>query len=524
MVEIVAFLAAAGHAESHISSAISVALPYSPLRVVLLIAWIYVCVYLVQFVQFSPLVSRRFKPVAYIGMLLIGPLLLTLLILIDAVRKSYRGTGGVFDTFRQYFRSVRVAASPPRNNLRLFDSSGRSIDEIYGHGRRRRKVLRVLNVTEQIIAEALERRATDILIDGKDDAMYTVRLRIDGVLQTTRELPVETCKAVLNSIKAVSNMDISEKRRPQDGAFLAKKGQTTASFRVASAGALMGEKLSIRVLNQGAGTIQLRDVGVTKKQYDIVQDAIRQPSGMILLCGPTGSGKTTTLYAMLNEIDRTTRNVITVEDPIEAMLPNASQIEVNPKAGITFAGVLRSMLRQDPDVICVGEIRDEETAEIGLRAAQTGHLVLATLHCESNAASVIRLLDLGVSPILMASGLSMLMSQRLLRKLCRKCRKRATLSTTLQEEFRKKRIDCSHVYRAVGCEHCAGTGYYGRTAICDPMVITGQIRSDIAENQLYTSELRSKGSKQGKVNLRKEGLKKVAAGITSLEELKRVVG
>ena len=184
----------------------------------------------------------------------------------------------------------------------------------------------------------------------------------------------------------------------------------TASFRVATAGALMGEKLSIRVLNQNAGSFRLREVGVTKKQHALLQDAIKMPSGMILMCGPTGSGKTTTLYALLNEIDRSTRNVITVEDPIEAMLPNASQIEVNPKADITFAKVLRSILRQDPDVICVGEIRDEETAEIALRAAQTGHLVLATIHCDSNAAAIVRLLDLGVTPNLMATGLSLPLS------------------------------------------------------------------------------------------------------------------
>ena len=194
---------------------------------------------------------------------------------------------------------------------------------------------------------------------------------------------------------------------------------------MATAGALNGEKLSIRVLNTNADKFTLGDAGIPERQRVLIADAIAKPSGMVLICGPTGSGKTTTLYSMLNQIDRHTHNVITVEDPIEAHLPEASQLEINAKADITFAKALRSILRQDPDVICVGEIRDEETAEIALRAAQTGHLVLATIHCDSNATALVRLLDLGVSPLLMSSGLTLLLSQRLMRKLCSDCKKPA---------------------------------------------------------------------------------------------------
>jgi type II secretory ATPase GspE/PulE/Tfp pilus assembly ATPase PilB-like protein len=242
------------------------------------------------------------------------------------------------------------------------------------------------------------------------------------------------------------------------------------------------------------------------------------------MCGPTGSGKTTTMYAMLNEIDRYTRNVITVEDPIEAMLPETSQIEINPKADITFAKALRSILRQDPDVICVGEIRDEETAEIALRASQTGHLVLATIHCQSNAAALIRLLDLGVSSLLLSSGLSLLISQRLLRRLCMHCRKPAVISKSLIREFESKKIDYSNMFDANGCRHCDGTGYLGRIAVLDIMSITDEMKADIADNKAIIDDLKNKGNKKSRTNLRKEGLKKVSAGITSLEELKRVIG
>jgi type II secretory ATPase GspE/PulE/Tfp pilus assembly ATPase PilB-like protein len=227
---------------------------------------------------------------------------------------------------------------------------------------------------------------------------------------------------------------------------------------------------------------------------------------------------------MLNQIDRRTHNVITVEDPIEAHLPEASQLEINPKADITFAKALRSILRQDPDVIVVGEIRDEETAEIALRAAQTGHLVLATIHCDSNATALIRLLDLGVSAILMSTGLNLVVSQRLMRKLCKACRQPAQLSPGIAQKFRQKGFDTKNLFEAVGCERCNGTGYYGRTAICDLLAITEQLRAEIANNEGIVTKLRNEGEKKGRSNMRLEAMARVVVGVTSLEEFKRVVG
>ncbi|MCU0913909.1 MAG: GspE/PulE family protein [Planctomycetes bacterium] len=504
-------------------------LAFNPVRLAALIGWVYLCVYLAQRTYFSPLVPKKYKPAANVVTLFTGPFLLLALFLIDAARKARGTEESFFAVLHRQMRQVLATLHAERpeaeedSALRLLDTSGRSLDEICGHTDAGHEDARVLDLTETTIADALDRRASDILIDPKDASTYTIRLRVDGTLRVAREVHSDVCRSIINSLKAVAGMDISERRRPQDGGFLARKGTMTASFRVASAGALHGEKLSIRVLNKDAGAFTLAHVGLTEKQYALVQGQIARPAGMILICGPTGSGKTTTMYAMLNEIDRFTRNVITVEDPIEAVLPQASQIEINPKAEITFAAALRSVLRQDPDVICVGEIRDEETAEIALRAAQTGHLVLATLHAENSATALIRLLDLGISPLLLSAGLNLVFTQRLVRRLCEHCREPAHLSDSRIEEFQRKHIDTAHLFEAVGCKHCSQTGYAGRTAICDLMLIDDAFKARIATSDALLDQLRIEGT-QSQAGLRKHGLKKAVAGITTLEEIKRVVG
>ena len=507
------------------------ALPFSPIRLIGVVVVFYLFVYCVQRVEFSPLVPKKYRAAANITTLLTGPLLLIVLFVAEAVRKSSERQESFLQTFRNQivhmvnkWKAGRAAAAEDESALRLLDSAGRTLDEIYGHGDVKKADSRTLDLTEKMIADALERRASDLLIDPKDEASYTVRLRIDGVLRIVKEFDADTCRAVMNSIKAVAGMDISEKRRPQDGGFMARRAGITSSFRVASAGVLHGEKLAIRVLNEDAGSFTLAEVGFAGGQLDTIGKALKKPNGMILICGPTGSGKTTTMYAMLNEIDRFTRNVITVEDPIEAVLPQASQIEINPKADITFAKTLRSMLRQDPDVICVGEIRDEETAEIALRASQTGHLVLATIHCDSNATAMVRLLDLGISPLLLASGLSLVGSQRLLRKLCPRCKKPAHLSDSQIAQFDRKGIAHDGVCETHGCRHCEGTGYFGRTAVCDLLVITDQLKADIASSRSLVNTLKTDDEKKARSNLRRHAMKKVVAGVTSLEEIKRVIG
>ena len=506
-------------------------LPFNPIKLAGLIGWVYLCLYSVQRVPFSPLVPKNYKSIAKIAALLTGPIPFFVLLIADTVRKSLEGHRGIIEVISQRLRDVGehisssgFISSRSRSAIRLLDSSGRSIKQIYGHGKGKRRDRRILDLTEQIITDALQERASDILIDPRDESNYTVRLRVDGILRTVERFDAGICQAVINSIKAVSGMDISERRRPQDGAFVARTADGTTSFRVASAGVLNGEKLSVRVLGQKAGTFTLANTGLSEKQRLVIETAIAKPSGMMLMCGPTGSGKTTTLYAMLNKVDLFTRNVITVEDPIEYVLPNASQIEVNPRADITFAKSLRSILRQDPDVICVGEIRDEETAGIALRASQTGHLVLATIHSDSNASALVRLLDLGVSALLLSSGLDLIVSQRLVRRLCKNCKIPAELTQSQIHELRRRGINYKNIFQANGCDRCSGTGYRGRIGVFDILPLDSKLKADIANNELSIAELRKTGDKKGKSNLKKQGLKKVVSGLTSLEELKRVIG
>ncbi|MHC4497503.1 MAG: GspE/PulE family protein [Planctomycetota bacterium] len=508
-----------------------VLLPFNPIKLVLLVAWVYLCLYCVQRVQFSPLVPKNRKSIANIVTLFTGPILLFVLLIMDAIRQSSESGRGILQIVAENVRNLMGSAgssiftgSKADSAIRLLDSSGRGIKEIYGHGKDTRQDQHVLDLTEEIILDALEDGASDILVDPQDDATYTVRFRVDGVLRTVDRIDDEIGQAIINSIKVVSSMDISERRRPQDGAFTAKTPDRIASFRAASAGVIHGEKLSVRVLNQNIGAYTLSNIGLTEKQRGVLEDAMSKPAGMVLMCGPTGSGKTTTLYAMLNEIDFYTRNVITVEDPIECVLPNISQIEVNPKADITFANSLRSILRQDPDVICIGEIRDEETAAIALQASQTGHLVMATIHSETNASALVRLLDLGVSSLLLSSGLSVMASQRLLRRLCERCKRPARLSPSQRLDLRRKNINYKCIFEPVGCTRCAGTGYAGRTGIFDILVLDDGLKASIANNQLSITTLKEDGTKKGKSSLFKHGLKTVVSGLTSLEELKRVVG
>ena len=508
---------------------------FGPIRLILLICWIYLCMYSVHRVEFGSLVSPRYKALANVFAVLIGPFILFVLYVADTSRRYQEGQIDFQDIRHEVVGALfnwapreRARKGAMQKSIELMDSSGRSFAEVYGErdasgkNRESKESREILDLAEDIILEAIRQRASDILIDPKTAGDFTVRFRIDGFLTTARQIEPDKCVAMVNSIKAVANMDISEKRRPQDGSFMAKIPDGSVYFRVASAGVMGGEKLSIRVLNQTAGMLALDEIGLSPQSFKLISQIVHQPSGMVIICGPTGSGKSTSLYAMLNTIDFYTRNVITIEDPIEYVLTAVSQIEVNPKADITFANTLRSILRQDPDVICVGEIRDGETAGMALQASQTGHLVLATLHASSNMAVLVRLMDLGIKPLLLASALSVIVSQRLVRRLCDKCKKPAELSDGKIEYFRRKGMDCSGVMEPGGCKRCRGTGFFGRTAIVDIMMLDDDVRVNLINNQLKPGDLKKKGDEKGKSTLRKEGLRKVVAGITTLDEVKRV--
>lgn len=510
------------------SSAV-VALLFNPVKLAGLVIWLYVCLYFVQYVEFSSLVSDRRKGLANLLTLFLGPIPLSVLWLISTVKRYSQSQGGILALIRQDFaktidrlRATRLIGARGKSSIILFDSSGRSLSEIYRQGHDSKGTRSTLKLTTGILWDAITQDTSDILIDPKDETSYTVRFRIDGILRTIDELGADVCNAIINSIKAVAGMDIAEKRRPQDGGFTAKTSDGTVAFRCASAGVLNGEKLSIRVLNQMSGVPSLNDIGLTNQQFSILKNAVARPSGMILICGPTGSGKTTTIYALLNTIDFYTRNVITVEDPIEYVLTNASQIEVNPKAGITFAKALRSIFRQDPDVICVGEIRDEETAAIALQASQTGHLVLATMHSSNHASALVRLLDLGITRLLLSSSLNVVVSQRLVRLLCEHCKSPAALTDNQIHYFRKQKADLENIYEANGCKYCRRSGYKGRTGIFDIMIMDDNLKKAIVDDKLSAVDLRKLGEQRGKSQLQKEGLRRVAAGGTTLAEVKRV--
>ncbi len=507
----------------------TVKLLFNPYKVAFLVFWFYLCMWMVQRFEFSPLIPNRIKGWSNLLMLVIAPPVILVAFVIAVLRRIEQGgisiAAAILEIFGKAVESIkhtRLIGARSKASIVLLDPSGRSLKEVYGSQSNVDKIGQTVSTTESIMADAINQLASDILINPTSPLEYEIRFRIDGVLRPYRTLEASTSAAVVNSIKAISGMDIAEKRRPQDGAFVAQLPDGTVSFRVASAGILHGEKLSIRVLNQKLAPTTLDNIGMSPRACQILRDLMRRDQGMILLCGPTGSGKSTTLYAILREIDTARRNVISIEDPVEYVLPGTSQIEINTKADITFAKTLRSVLRQDPDVICVGEIRDEETADIALKASQTGHLVIATLHANSNSSAMIRLMDLGVRPLLLASSLDMIISQRLVRKLCEYCKGPAKLTESQMNQFVQNKIDPKVVFGPVGCEKCSHTGYKGRTGVFDILEVDDKMKEQISTGLISLETLRNVDYKSAGTNLRKAAMKLALAGITSLEEVKRI--
>ena len=506
-------------------------LPYSPVKTIGLILWFYLCLYCVRRSDESPLILNQYRSAANISALFFGPGVLFVLFVVDTVHKVQAGKINWLDvpkyTLDIILRTNPVSRARPITpagpTIELLDTAGRHFADVYAqHSAGRRSNREILDLTERLVLEGIQGRASDILIDPKSDDVYTIRYRIDGLLRTHEHIENKTCAAVINSLKAISGMDIADKRRPQDGAFMARLPDGEVFFRVASSGVLGGEKLSIRVMDQTRGLMTLEEVGLDDRSQKAIRNIIHQPSGMVLVCGPTGSGKTTSLYAMLGTMNFHERNVVTIEDPIEHVMPHASQIEVNVRAGVTFANSLRSILRQDPDVICVGEIRDSETAGMAIQAAQTGHLVLATLHASSNMAAIVRMMDLGIRPLLLASALSVIISQRLVRTLCDACKGPAELTQSQLEFCVKNNLDQSKLLKANGCGRCGGIGYYGRTAIMDVMYMDDNLRHSLVNNTLSPGDMKQKGDKTFYAKLRRDGMNKVLDGITTLDEVKRV--
>lgn len=391
----------------------------------------------------------------------------------------------------------------------------------------------------EMVYEAIQRRATDIHMEPTKEEM-TVRFRIDGILQKTPAFSRATGDSVLNIFKVLADLDITEKRKPQDGSFSAEVEGRPVDFRVATAGSVVGEKLVMRILDKTRQIISLPQLGMRERLRDSIRRIVTQPHGLFVVCGPTGAGKSTTLYACLSEIDRYQKNVITVENPVEYKIENVTQIEVNPKAGKTFAAELRSILRQDPDVIYIGEIRDQETAEIACQAAQTGHMVFTTLHANDTVTAIGRLIDLGVAPFMVADALSAILGQRLVRVLCPACKvkykpnpdmlRKANLPADKIKFFFRppdaasddgEHADDSDSSDKPRCPQCGGTGYFGRTGAFELLEVTDRIK-DLVRDNPNLNDIRKEAVRNGMKNLQEDGLRQVIEGRTSIQELLRV--
>jgi general secretion pathway protein E len=380
----------------------------------------------------------------------------------------------------------------------------------------------VIRAVQRLIAQAYDQRASDIHLEPVETGLR-VRIRVDGLLQDMETLGRDFAEPLVSRIKVMAQLNIAERRLPQDGRIRVSVHGRDTDFRVATTPTHHGEGVVLRILDRRDITLDLDALGIHEQALQVLKAGIAQPHGIVLVTGPTGSGKTTTLYSALRTLNTHSRKILTIEDPIEYMLEGINQVQVKPQIGLTFAHALRSFLRQDPDVMMVGEIRDTETATIAIQAAMTGHLVLSTVHTNSAAGAVTRLLDMGIEPFLLASTLNAVMGQRLVRNLCMNCRQphadvRAALAGWRIEV--EQRPEASY-YRAVGCATCRGTGYRGRTALTEGLA--GQdIRDGILRRQ-DEATLEKAAVAAGMQTLLRDGLDRAARGVTSIEEVMRVV-
>lgn len=383
-------------------------------------------------------------------------------------------------------------------------------------------IVRFVNL---LIGQAIQDKASDIHVEPQESDVV-VRYRIDGVLHEQQRAPKSIQDGVVSRIKIMSGIDIAERRRPQDGRMSVTHGGRKIDLRVATLPTVWGEKVVLRILDSGSSSRTIDQLAMRPANLERYLASTTKPYGMTLITGPTGSGKSTTLYTTLEAVARPGINLITVEDPVEFLLPGISQIQVNPKAGLTFASALRAILRADPDVILIGEIRDHETARIAIESALTGHLVLSTLHTNDAPSAITRLTEMGVEPFLVGSALDCVVAQRLARRLCERCKEpyvpddaaRAALPFDLSEAPADL-----HLFRARGCTRCSGTGYRGRIGLHEVMLVTEEIER-IAVARASSAEIGEAALAQGMQSLRQDGWAKVAAGLTSVEEVLRVAG
>lgn len=378
----------------------------------------------------------------------------------------------------------------------------------------------IVRTVDLLIAQAVRDRASDIHLEPQSDHLR-VRYRIDGILHDMLTLPPSAHGAVTSRIKVLAGMNIAERRRPQDGQFTAGVDGKQVDLRVASSDSAYGEMLVLRVLDKSLSLFDLGEVGLLPDALETYRHMLRAPLGMLLIGGPTGSGKTTTLYASVNQLDRNERNIVTIEDPIEYQFPGINQIQVNQQASITFATGLRSIMRLDPDVILVGEVRDTDTAKMATQAALTGHLVLSSIHANDAVGVLFRLIDLDVEPFLITSALVGVVSQRMVRKVCPHCQTEAEPSAEEQAAYLEEMGETpGPVRRGSGCNFCANTGYWGRTGVFEVLLLDDDIRRLLLKGA-GTAEIRAEALRKGMVTMRRDGMIKVREGITTPYEVMR---
>mgnify|MGYP001281088297 CR=1 FL=1 len=378
----------------------------------------------------------------------------------------------------------------------------------------------IVRMVNQIITNAVAQRASDIHFDPQETEV-AVRYRVDGILKTERSLPKYMQNTLTARIKIMGNLDITENRIPQDGRIKMHVNFRPIDIRLSTLPSVYGEKIVMRILDISSSLGQLDKVGFSEENLETFKSMIEKPNGIVLVTGPTGSGKSSTLYAALNHLNREEVNIITIEDPVEYQLQGVNQVQVKEEVGMTFASGLRSILRQDPDIIMIGEIRDQETAEIAIRASLTGHLVLSTLHTNSATAALTRLIDMGIEPFLISSSLTGVVGQRLVRRVCRDCARKEEPTSREIEIFRNAGLEIETIQRGAGCSSCGMTGYRGRLAIHEVLLIDDHIKELIMQQSSFV-EIQNYVKEKGMKFLLDDGLAKVTQGLTTTEEVLRV--
>ncbi len=375
----------------------------------------------------------------------------------------------------------------------------------------------IVKLVNQTIVKAVQQNASDIHFEGLKD-YFVIRFRVDGVLHEYKRFNKKVQEAVISRIKVMANLDVAETRRPQDGAIRVNVGTRSVEIRVSIVPSITGEKAALRILDTSRGLLGLSDIGMSEKDIELFVRKLNYPNGIILVTGPTGSGKTTTLYAALKRIATRDKHIITIEDPIEYRIDGITQVQVNPKLDLTFSNALKYFLRQDPDVVLVGEIRDSETAKTAIAASLTGHLVLSTVHTNDAPTTLARLIDMGIEPFLLASSLLLVIGQRLVRRVCEHCKIKTETPQEIRQMLREHGMDLEYQYAGKGCERCKSSGFSGRVGIFEMLEIDEDIKRLIIK-KADASQIRKAAMEKGMHTMLEDGIKKAQQGITTPEEV-----